>query len=67
MSQALTTQDRERLQRVSVATISTCLYRAGVKITCPHGIPPPAISAIETRGQERLTRAGPTRRPKFDC
>ena len=42
MSQALTAQDRERLLKVSVATLSTCLYRAGVKIACPHGIRPVA-------------------------
>jgi regulator of RNase E activity RraA len=40
MSNALTAQDRERLKRVSIATISTCLYRAGVKVVCPNGVRP---------------------------
>jgi regulator of RNase E activity RraA len=37
---ALTDENRARLAGVSVATISTCLYRAGVKRTCPTGIVP---------------------------
>jgi regulator of RNase E activity RraA len=38
MSHSLTKRDIERLAQVSIATISTCLYRAGLKVTCPHGI-----------------------------
>ena len=37
---ALTDENRARLAQVSVATISTCLYRAGVKRACPTGIVP---------------------------
>jgi regulator of RNase E activity RraA len=40
VASALTPDTRERLKRVSVATISTCLYRAGVKVACPNGIRP---------------------------
>lgn len=39
-SSGLTAQDRERLKHVSVATISTCLYRAGIKVVCPSGVRP---------------------------
>jgi hypothetical protein len=39
---ALTAEDRQRLLEVSVATISTCLYRAGIRSVCPHGIRPVA-------------------------
>jgi regulator of RNase E activity RraA len=61
MSQALTTQDRERLQQVSVATISTCLYRAGVKITCPHGIRPVAPGLPRMVGEAFTLRFIPMR------
>jgi regulator of RNase E activity RraA len=40
MSNVLTAPDRERLTQVSVATISTCLYRAGIKVVVPHGVRP---------------------------
>jgi regulator of RNase E activity RraA len=48
MSDALTAQEREWLTQVSVATISTCLYRAGIRVVCPHGIRPLA------QGQPRM-------------
>jgi regulator of RNase E activity RraA len=37
---ALTQENRLRLMQVSVATITTCLYRAGVKRASPTGIGP---------------------------
>ena len=40
MSSQLTPSNRERLARVSIATISTCLYREGIKHATPHGIVP---------------------------
>jgi regulator of RNase E activity RraA len=40
MPNVLTAPDRERLKQVSIATISTCLYRAGVKVVVPHGVRP---------------------------
>lgn len=38
--QALTAINRQRLREVSVSTLTTCLYRAGVKRVCPLGILP---------------------------
>lgn len=51
MSLQLTAENRERLKRVSVATISTSLYFKGVKHVLPHGIVP--VSA----GQPRMVGA----------
>ena len=61
MSQALTAQDRERLKAVSVATISTCLYRAGVKVVCPHGIRPVAPGLPRMVGEAFTLRFIPAR------
>jgi regulator of RNase E activity RraA len=44
----LTPENRDRLQLVSVATLTTCLYRAGFHNVCPRGIGPVA------RGQPRM-------------
>src|SRR5277367_5257559 len=61
MSQPLTEQDRKRLRQVSVATISTCLYRAGVKLTCPHGIGPVAPNLPRMVGEAFPLRFIPAR------
>jgi len=61
MSQALTEQDNERLKQVSVATISTCLYRAGVRLACPHGIRPVAPNLPRMVGAAFTLRFIPAR------
>jgi regulator of RNase E activity RraA len=57
----LTPADRERLKAVSIATISTCLYRAGVKVTCPHGIRPVAPGLPRMVGEAFTLRFIPMR------
>jgi regulator of RNase E activity RraA len=61
MSDVLTTQERERLTQVSVATISTCLYRAGVRVVCPHGIRPLAPNLPRMVGEAFTLRFIPMR------
>jgi regulator of RNase E activity RraA len=61
MSDVLTTQERERLMQVSVATISTCLYRAGVRFVCPHGIRPLAPDLPRMVGEAFTLRFIPMR------
>jgi regulator of RNase E activity RraA len=61
MPQTLTDQDRERLRQVSVATITTCLYRAGVKLACPHGIRPVAANLPRMVGEAFTLRFIPAR------
>jgi regulator of RNase E activity RraA len=61
MSPALSEPDRERLKKVSVATISTCLYRAGLKITCPYGIRPVAPNLPRMVGAAFTLRFIPAR------
>jgi regulator of RNase E activity RraA len=61
MSDVLTAQEREWLTQVSVATISTCLYRAGVKVACPHGIRPLAHGLPRMVGEAFTLRFIPMR------
>lgn len=61
MSDVLTALERERLTQVSVATISTCLYRAGVKVVCPHGIRPLAPGLPRMVGRAFTLRFIPMR------
>jgi len=61
VTNALTAADRERLKQVSIATISTCLYRAGVKVTCPHGIMPVAPGLPRMVGEAFTLRFIPMR------
>jgi regulator of RNase E activity RraA len=61
MSDVLTAQEREWLTQVSVATISTCLYRAGVKVACPHGIRPLAQGLPRMVGEAFTLRFIPMR------
>jgi regulator of RNase E activity RraA len=61
MSDVLTAQEREWLTQVSVATISTCLYRAGVKVVCPHGIRPLAHGLPRMVGEAFTLRFIPMR------
>jgi regulator of RNase E activity RraA len=61
MSNALTAQDRERLMQVSVATISTCLYRAGIKVVVPHGVRPLAPKQPRMVGEAFTLRFIPMR------
>ena len=61
MPPSLTDLDRERLQAVSVATISTCLYRAGLKVACPHGIRPVAPNLPRMVGAAFTLRFIPAR------
>jgi regulator of RNase E activity RraA len=57
----LTDEDRARLMQVSVATISTCLYRAGIKLACPHGIAPVAPNLPRMAGPAFTLRFVPAR------
>jgi regulator of RNase E activity RraA len=57
----LTAADRERLKQASIATISTCLYRAGVKVTCLHGIRPVAPGLPRMVGEAFTLRFIPMR------
>src|SRR5579872_3748481 len=61
MSPSLSEPDRERLKQVSVATISTCLYRAGIKVTCPQGIRPVAPNLPRMAGPAFTLRFIPAR------
>jgi regulator of RNase E activity RraA len=61
MSEILSAQERERLTQVSVATISTCLYRAGVRVICPHGIRPVAPGLPRMVGEAFTLRFIPMR------
>ena len=61
MSEVLTAQGREWLTQVSVATISTCLYRAGVRVACPHGIRPLAQGLPRMVGEAFTLRFIPMR------
>jgi regulator of RNase E activity RraA len=58
---ALTAEDRQRLLEVSVATISTCLYRAGIRSVCPHGIRPVAPNLPRMAGPAFTLRFIPMR------
>jgi regulator of RNase E activity RraA len=61
MSDVLTAQERKWLTQVSVATISTCLYRAGVKVACLHGIRPLAPGLPRMVGEAFTLRFIPMR------
>lgn len=61
MPDALTAQERQWLSEVSVATISTCLYRAGVRMVCPHGIRPVAPGQPRMVGEAFTLRFVPVR------
>ena len=60
MSQ-LTPSNRERLKQVSVATISSCLFRRGVRHVTPHGIVPVAVDQPRTVGEAFTLRFVPMR------
>lgn len=51
----------EKLRQVSVATITTCLYRAGVKRACPIGIAPLAPGQPRMAGEAYTVRFVPAR------
>jgi len=50
-----------KLREVSVATLTTCLYRAGVKRTCPTGIVPVTKSQPRMVGEAFTLRFVPAR------
>jgi regulator of RNase E activity RraA len=57
----LTPENRERLMLVSVSTLTTSLYRAGVKRVCPVGILPLAIDQPRMVGVAFTLRFVPMR------
>jgi regulator of RNase E activity RraA len=57
----LSPQNRERLRKTSVATISTCLYRAGIRVACPFGIFPVAAGQPRMVGEAFTLRFVPAR------
>ncbi len=57
----LSEKDREKLLQVSVATITTCLYRAGIRAACPHGIRPVAPNLPRMIGPAYTLRFIPMR------
>ena len=61
MRDVLTAEERGRLTQVSVATITTCLYRAGVRVVCPHGIRPVAAGLPRMVGAAFTLRFIPMR------
>jgi regulator of RNase E activity RraA len=61
MSSQLTPSNRERLACVSIATISTCLYREGIKHAAPHGIVPVAAGQPRMVGEAFTLRFVPMR------
>jgi len=61
MSSQLTPSNRERLARVSIATITTCLYREGIKHATPHGIVPVAAGQPRMVGEAFTLRFVPMR------
>jgi regulator of RNase E activity RraA len=60
MSQ-LTPSNRERLKQVSIATISSCLFRRGVRRVTPHGIVPVAANQPRMVGEAFTLRFVPMR------
>lgn len=60
MSQ-LTSSNRERLKQVSVATISTCLFRRGIRHATPHGIVPVSANQPRMVGEAFTLRFVPMR------
>src|SRR5882757_6965144 len=61
MSSNLALSNRERLKQVSIATISTCLYREGIKHATPHGIVPVAPGQPRMVGEAFTLRFVPMR------
>jgi regulator of RNase E activity RraA len=57
----LTQLNRERLKQVSIATISTCLYREGLKHVTPHGIMPVKYDQSRMVGEAFTVRFVPMR------
>lgn len=57
----LTLDNRERLKRVSIATISSCLYRLGLKHVTPHGIVPVTPTQPRMVGEAFTIRFVPMR------
>jgi regulator of RNase E activity RraA len=57
----LTSENRERLRQVSVSTLTTCLYRAGVTRVCPVGIVPLARTQPRMVGEAYTLRFVPMR------
>lgn len=60
MSQ-LTPSNRERLKQVSVATVSTCLFRRGLRHVVPRGVLPLAADQPRMVGEAFTMRFVPTR------
>jgi regulator of RNase E activity RraA len=60
-SVALTPVNRQRLREVSVSTLTTCLYRAGVKRVCPLGIVPLSKDQPRMVGEAYTLRFVPMR------
>jgi regulator of RNase E activity RraA len=60
MSQ-LTPSNRERLKQISIATLSTCLFRRGVRRVTPHGIVPVAANQPRMVGEAFTLRFVPMR------
>jgi len=57
----ISADDLDKLTQVSVATITTCLYRAGVKRACPTGIAPLAQDQPRMVGEVFTLRFIPAR------
>jgi len=57
----LTPENRERFKRVSIATISSCLYRQGLKHVTPHGIVPVTPTQPRMVGEAFTVRFVPMR------
>jgi regulator of RNase E activity RraA len=60
MSQ-LTPSNRERLKQVSIATISSCLFRRGLRHVTPHGIVSVAVNQPRMVGEAFTLRFVPMR------
>ena len=58
---ALTAENRARLLAASVATISTCLYRAGIRQACLTGVGPVAATQPRMAGPAFTLRFVPAR------
>ena len=66
MTSTLTPLNRQRLREVSVSTLTTCLYRAGVKRVCPAGIVPLSRDQPRMVGEAYTLRFVPMREDVSD-
>jgi regulator of RNase E activity RraA len=57
----LTPCNRERLKQVSIATVSSCLFRRGLRRVTPHGIVPLAVNQPRMVGEAFTLRFVPMR------